>query len=147
GLTWPLLTRADGTKFGKSAAGENIWLDPALTSPYRFFQFWIQADDGDVGRLLAQLTLLPLSEVEEVLDQHARAPEARLAQRTLASELTTLVHGPRAADAALEASEVLFGGDAGAAGPEALALVAAEVPTAPMPAEEELAEGLELVGP
>ena len=76
GLTWPLLLRADGSKFGKSASGENVWLDPVRTSPYRFFQFWMQTDDADVERLLLQMTLLPLEQVREIVATHATAPPA-----------------------------------------------------------------------
>ena len=109
GLTWPLLLRSDGTKFGKSAAGESIWLAPERTSPYRFFQYWMQVDDADVERLLLQLTLVPVAEVHELAAQHAEAPGKRLAQRRLAAEVTALVHGDAAAADAEVASGVLFG--------------------------------------
>ena len=98
GLTWPLLTRADGTKYGKTASGDQPWLSAERLSPYRFFQLWMQLDDADVRKPLLQLTLLPVAEVEEVLAEHARRPEARSAQRRLAHELTALVHGEEAAD-------------------------------------------------
>ena len=92
GLTWPLLTRADGSKFGKSAGG-NVWLDPRRTSPYAFYQHWIQVDDADVGRFLLQMTFLDLDEVTELAALHAAAPARREAQRRLAHEVTALVHG------------------------------------------------------
>ncbi|MDH3755469.1 MAG: tyrosine--tRNA ligase, partial [Acidimicrobiia bacterium] len=95
GLTWPLVTRSDGTKFGKSA-GENIWLSAERTSPYRFFQYWMQTDDRDIERFLLQLTLLPVSEVAEIVATHERSPDLRSAQRRLAEELTMLVHGQAA---------------------------------------------------
>src|SRR5207249_473279 len=110
GLTWPLLTRADGTKMGKSLGGA-VWLDPAKTSPYQFHQFWIQTEDDLVDRYVHQLSLRPVAEIRDLLERHAAAPERRVAQRTLADELTALVHGPEAATAAAEAADVLFGGD------------------------------------
>jgi tyrosyl-tRNA synthetase len=108
GLTWPLLTRADGTKFGKSA-GTNVWLDPRRTSPYAFYQHWMQVDDVDVARFLLQLTLLGTDEVDAVVAEHRQAPARRAGQRRLAWETTALVHGAEAAVAAQAASEVLFG--------------------------------------
>jgi tyrosyl-tRNA synthetase len=144
GLTWPLLLRADGTKFGKSAAGESIWLAPERTSPYRFFQYWMQADDADVTRLLLQLTLVPVAEVHGLAAQHAEAPGKRLAQRRLATEVTALVHGaPAAADAEL-ASGVLFGAPLGAVPEAVLAGLAGEVPTVEVP-RSELERGIDVV--
>ena len=103
GLTWPLLTRADGAKMGKSVGGA-VWLDPDKTSPYQFRQFLIQTDDELIGRYLRHLSLRPLGEIEGLLEEHAAAPERRLAQRALADELTELVHGPAAATAAAAAA-------------------------------------------
>jgi tyrosyl-tRNA synthetase len=128
GLTWPLLTKDDGTKFGKTASG-SVWLDPARTSPYQFRQFWVQTDDAEVGPYLRQLTLRPLEEIEAVLEAHAAAPEHRRAQRLLANDLTALVHGPEEAKAAEQAAEVLFGADPTEASAEALAVVRREVPS------------------
>ena len=110
GLTSPLLVRSDGTKYGKSATGDNLWLSAARMSPYRFYQAWIGVPDQDVRKLLLQLTLLSVSEVEDVVADHGLAPERRAAQRRLAWELTRLVHGADQADAAEEASAVLFSG-------------------------------------
>ena len=110
GLTSPLLVRSDGTKYGKSAKGDNLWLSAARMSPYRFYQAWIGVPDQDVRKLLLQLTLLPVSEVEDVVADHLLAPERRAAQRRLARELTRLVHGADQADAAEQASAVLFSG-------------------------------------
>ncbi len=110
GLTSPLLVRSDGTKYGKSATGENLWLSAARMSPYRFYQAWIRVPDQDVRKLLLQLTLLPVSEVEDVVADHGLVPERRAAQRRLARELTRLVHGADQADAAEQASAVLFSG-------------------------------------
>jgi len=108
GLTWPLLTRADGTKFGKSA-GDNVWLDARRTSPYAFYQHWMQVEDAEVERLLLQLTLLAVGEAREVVAAHGDRPERRDAQRRLAFEVTALVHGPEEAVAAQAATEILFG--------------------------------------
>ncbi len=127
GLTVPLLTRADGHKFGKSE-GENVWLSAARTSPYRFYQYFVQADDRDVQRFLLQLTLLDPVDVAAVMAEHGEAPERRTAQRRLAAEVTALVHGPAEATAAREASEVLFGGR-GVPSTAALEAIQGEVPT------------------
>ena len=144
GLTWPLLLRSDGTKFGKSAAGESIWLAPERTSPYRFFQYWMQVDDADVERLLLQLTLVPVAEVHELAAQHAEAPGKRLAQRRLAAEVTALVHGDAAAADAEVASGVLFGAPLEAVSEAVLAGLAGEVPTVDVP-RALLGEGVDVV--
>ena len=144
GVSWPLLTAPDGSKLGKTT-GARIWLDPARTSPYQFFQHWMQTDDRQVGEYLAKFTLLPLEEVEALAAAHAERPERRVAQRRLAEEATRLVHGAAATEAAAAATDLLFGGDPLAAGPDALAVVAAEVPTAPLPPAGELAAGVDLV--
>ena len=109
GLTWPLITRADGTKFGKSM-GDNVWLGAHRTSPYRFYQYWIQSDDRDVERFLLQLTMLPVADVRAAIDSHNVAPDKREAQRILAREITALVHGDAALAAAEEATAIVFGG-------------------------------------
>jgi len=130
-LTFPLLTRSDGSKYGKTAGGDTLWLDPAKMSPYRFYQAWIPVEDDEVGKLLRQLTFLDLGEIDAILEAHGSDPGARLAQRTLARELTTIVHGPDAAEAALQASGVLFGtgSEPADASPAALEFLAGEVPT------------------
>src|SRR4051794_38243461 len=125
--THPLITKSDGSKFGKSVSGA-VWLDPARTSPYQFRQFWVQADDQMVGTYLKMLSLRPLEEIDAILHEHAAAPERRLAQRALAREMTELVHGVDQADATEEAADVLFGGDPTTASSEALDTVAREVP-------------------
>ena len=109
GLTWPLMTRADGQKFGKTADG-TLWLDPARTLPFELHQYLLNADDRDVERLLLQLTLLPVAEVSGIVADHAAAPHERRAQRALADEVCTLVHGSTATERAGLAAEVLFGG-------------------------------------
>ena len=108
GLTWPLMTQADGSKFGKTASGA-VWLGAHRLSPYRFFQYWMQTDDRDVERFLLQLTLLPVDEIRAIVEAHAAAPERREAQRTLARAVTTLVHGAAAVAAAEEATAIVFG--------------------------------------
>lgn len=128
GLTWPLLLRSDGTKFGKTAAG-SVWLDPAKTSPYQFRQFWIQTDDDTIGDYLLRFSTRALEEIEALMSEHREAPEKRTAQRALAHELTELVHGREAAVAADEAADVLFGGDPTRASAAALDAVAREVPS------------------
>lgn len=107
GVTFPLLTTASGQKFGKSEAGA-VYLDPARTSPYEFFQYWIRTDDRDAERFLKIFTLLSLEEIAGVMAQHRSAPEKRLAQRRLAMEVTTTVHGADEARKASEASAALF---------------------------------------
>ncbi|MEN9643332.1 MAG: hypothetical protein RL238_1 [Actinomycetota bacterium] len=131
-ITHPLMTKSDGSKFGKSVGGA-VWLDPARTSPYQFRQFWVQTDDQMVGTYLKMLSLRPLDELLALLDEHLQAPERRVAQRALADELTSMVHGRAAADAATEAAAVLFGGDPTAASADALAVVAAEAPSVTLP--------------
>jgi tyrosyl-tRNA synthetase len=107
-LATPLITKADGTKFGKTEGGA-IWLDPAMTSPYAFYQFWFNTDDRDIPGYLKVFSLRPLAEIEELIAATADRPQARQAQRELAGELTALVHGAPARDAAVAASAALFG--------------------------------------
>jgi tyrosyl-tRNA synthetase len=130
GLTWPLLLRSDGKKFSKSE-GEAVWLAADRTSPYQFFQYWMNVPDADVERFLLQLTLLPVEECRAIAAAHAQAPHKREGQRRLAREVTTIVHGPEATTAAEEASAVLFGGSPAGASPQALEFLATEVPTTP----------------
>ena len=108
GLTTPLVTKADGTKFGKTESG-TVWLDPNLTSPYSFFQFWVNADDRDVDKLLRTFTYRTQDEIEALAVATAERPHAREAQRTLAQDVTTLVHGAHAAAQAEAAAAALFG--------------------------------------
>ena len=109
GLVFPLVTTTSGSKFGKSEAG-NVWLDPAKTSPYQFYQFWINTDDRDVERYLKLFTFLPLEEIGAALTEHARDPGKRIAQRLLARDVTARVHGVEATQEAVRTSEALFGG-------------------------------------
>jgi tyrosyl-tRNA synthetase len=107
-LTFPLLTTASGTKFGKTESGA-VWLDPERTSPYRFYQFWINTDDRDVGQMVRFFTLFDRKRVEELDRATSETPEARDAQRALARDVTDRVHGPDATRAAEEVSQLLFG--------------------------------------
>jgi tyrosyl-tRNA synthetase len=109
GLVFPLVTTTSGSKFGKSEAG-NVWLDPAKTSPYQFYQFWINTDDRDVERYLKLFTFLPLEEIDAALAEHARDPGKRIPQRLLARDVTARVHGMEATQEAVRTSEALFGG-------------------------------------
>jgi tyrosyl-tRNA synthetase len=134
GLSFPLLLRSDGQKFGKSADGA-VWLDPARTSPYAFYQYWMNVDDRDVERFLLQMTLLPVDEARSVAAGHAQAPERREGQRRLALEVTALVHGEDQAGAAMAASQVLFGGDPTEADAGAFVMLAAELGPLEIPPE------------
>jgi tyrosyl-tRNA synthetase len=142
-LSWPLLTAADGSKLGKST-GARLWLDPAKTSPYQFHQHWLQLDDAVVGRQFKMFSLRPLGDIEAILAEHEVAPERRVAQRALADEITTIVHGEAAARAAAEAAELLFGADPLAASAAALATVAEEVPSSRL-ATSQLRDPVELL--
>ncbi len=107
-LTTPLVTKADGTKFGKSEGG-NIWLDPQRTSPYQFYQFWLNQSDEDSHRLLRVFTLLDREEIERLEEEHAGAPHLRIMQKALAKDVTIRVHSREDYELAVKASEVLFG--------------------------------------
>ena len=112
GLVFPLITTAGGSKFGKSEAG-NVWLDPARTSPYQFYQFWVNTDDRDIERYLKLFTFLRLDRIEAALAEHAADPGRRVAQRLLAREVTATVHGEAAAAQAVETAAAMFGGGGG----------------------------------
>lgn len=107
-LTCPLITKSDGGKFGKTEEG-NVWLDPKYTSPYKFFQFWINVSDQDAEKYIKIFTLLSKDEIDEVISTHREAPHQRLLQKTLAREVTTMVHSEEDYAAAVDASEILFG--------------------------------------
>ncbi len=128
-LTWPLLLQKDGTKYGKTAGGETIWLDAELMSPYRFYQAWIQAEDDEVRKLLLWLTFLTVEQIDQAVAEHEEAPHRRSGQRLLANELTTLVHGDDAAASAIEASEAVFGGPVANLKSATFEMLAAEIPT------------------
>jgi tyrosyl-tRNA synthetase len=144
GLVFPLLTKADGTKYGKSADGA-VYLDPKRTSTYRFYQFFVQTDDADVIKLLKVLTFVPRAEIEELERELVANAAARSAQKRLAREMTTLVHGNDAYEESLRASELLFGGDAAGVSETALRDIAAEVPGKELPRTTFDAAGINLV--
>ena len=107
-LTCPLITKADGTKFGKSEGG-NVWLDAEKTSPYKFYQYWINVSDEDAQRYIKIFTMLSREEIEQLISEHQAAPHLRILQNKLAEELTTLVHGREELQKAQKASQILFG--------------------------------------
>ena len=133
GLAYPLLLSPSGAKFGKSDSGESIWLDASLTSPYRFYQYWVDADDRDVGVYLRWFTMFDRGRIEEIEAEHAAAPERRVSQRALARDVTEAAHGRGAAERVARVSEILFGGDPTQAGDQALGDLAAEIPVSPWP--------------
>ncbi len=108
GLTCPLITKADGGKFGKTESG-NVWLDPEKTSPYKFYQFWLNCSDADSARYIRIFTLMSREEIEAIEKEHAQAPHLRVLQKALAKDLTIRVHSQKDYETAVEASEILFG--------------------------------------
>ncbi len=107
-LTCPLITKADGTKFGKTEGG-NVWLDPNRTSPYKFYQYWLNTSDVDAEKYIKIFTLLSKAEIDKIVDEHKEAPHKRVLQKTLAEEITVMVHSREDFENAVKASEVLFG--------------------------------------
>ena len=128
GLTLPLITNANGTKFGKTESGA-VWLDPKRTSVYRFYQFWINTDDRDVIRYLKYFTFLSKEEIESLDKQHAENPGARAAHRALAKAVTDLIHGESATTEAVRASQILFGGELKGIAESTFNEILGEVPT------------------
>lgn len=129
-MTTPLITKSDGTKFGKTEGGA-VWLDPELMSPYDFYQFWFNTEDADTERFLKVFTLLNRSEIEALVEESKKKPAARIGQRSLAREVTTLVHGEEACARVEAASAALFGrGDLAELDESTLADAVAELPTA-----------------
>jgi tyrosyl-tRNA synthetase len=129
-LTTPLITKADGTKFGKTESG-TVWLDPELTSPYAFYQFWLNADDADVVRYLKVFTFRTVEQIAELEQAVKSRPQAREAQRALAYDVTSLVHGVDATEKVIAASRALFGGgDLAELDAATLGAAVAELPTA-----------------
>jgi tyrosyl-tRNA synthetase len=144
GLTFPLMTKADGTKYGKTATG-TVWLDAQKTSPYRFYQFFIQLEDGDVMKILKMLSFATPSQVADLEQQHAANPGARAPHKFLARELTELIHGQTAADDALRASEILFGGKLDGISESTFGEIIGEVPTKEIEKSKLAGAGLPLV--
>lgn len=144
GLTLPLITNADGSKFGKSVAGA-IWLDPQKTSVYRFYQFWIRTDDRDVIPRLKFFTFLSQDEIAELERQHQEKPEARAAHKELARVVTDLIHGPAATREAIRASEILFGGELAGISETTFSDIIGEVPTREIPRARLEGQGVALL--
>lgn len=144
GFVMPLVTNASGTKFGKTEAG-TVWLDAERTSPYRFYQFWFNADDRDVVNYLKYFTWLERDEIEALEAEMEANPGRRGAQRALARAVTTLVHGEEATEAAERAGRALFGGDLEALDAKALAEVFEEAPSIELPADRFDGDGVAVV--
>ena len=141
-LTMPLVTTATGTKFGKTESGA-VWLDPKMTTPYKFYQFWINVDDRDIGKYLRYFTLLTRAQVEELDETVATAPEKREAQQALARDVTSRVHGDEAASVAEEVSRVLFGkADPSSLTEPVLRALSEEVPFASAPTAPSITDAL-----
>ncbi|MFC1601800.1 tyrosine--tRNA ligase [Candidatus Sumerlaeota bacterium] len=130
-VTFPLITTATGEKFGKSA-GNAVWLDPAQSSPYQFYQYFIRTDDRDVERYLHYFTFLPLEEIAALAAQHAAAPERRDGQRKLAEEITRFVHGEQELAKVQRATQILFGGEISGLSDRELGEIFADVPSTTM---------------
>jgi tyrosyl-tRNA synthetase len=143
GLVFPLVTTSSGVKFGKTEAGA-VWLDPALTSPFRFYQFWINTDDRDAVQYLKSFTWLSRQEIAELEEKVRAAPQEREAQKRLAREVTGMVHGEDALAKAERASAVLFGAEVSALEPREVSDIFADVPSTEIP-KTRLQEGLPLV--
>jgi tyrosyl-tRNA synthetase len=107
-LTCPLITKADGSKFGKTESG-NVWLDPEKTTPYEFYQFWLNVSDEDAAKYIKIFTILGREEIDELVAEHNKSPHERMLQKRLASEMTTMVHSKKELEASMEASSILFG--------------------------------------
>ncbi|MFM5656652.1 tyrosine--tRNA ligase [Aeromonas veronii] len=138
GMTLPLITKADGTKFGKTEGGA-VWLDPALTSPYAFYQFWLGTADEDVYRFLRYYSFMPLSEIDALEAEDAKRQGRKQAQQVLANELTELVHGKAALAAVQRISELLFSGDVARLGESDLAQLAQDgMPSSTVSGETDL---------
>lgn len=132
GLTLPLVTKSDGSKFGKSESG-NIWLDAARTSPYKFYQFWLNQADADTARYLKYFTFLSQEEILELERQIAEEPHKRAAQLRLAEEVTRMIHGAEALANAVSASQAMFGGDLRGLDEATLVDIFSEVPSSTLP--------------
>jgi tyrosyl-tRNA synthetase len=144
GLTTPLLLDSKGEKMGKTAAGTRVWLDPALTSPYAFYQYWLNVTDEDVERFLRMFSPRPLDEIDALAARHRQSPQDREGQRALAGDITTFVHGREATDRAVRASAVMFGGSLEGLRDADLEPVLAEVPSSEL-TKSELEQGVPLV--
>lgn len=143
GLTNPLLLDSKGQKMGKSASGTRIWLDPDKTSPYAFYQYWLNTEDADVERFLKLFSWRPLAEIATICAEHAETPHKRLGQKTIAEDMTTWVHGADALKRAMAATQVMFGGSLDELGDADLLPLLTDVPSSTI-AKAELEAGIEL---
>jgi tyrosyl-tRNA synthetase len=134
GLVWPLMKTASGVKFGKTEAG-TVWLDPDRTSPFRFYQFWLNTDDRDVVNYLQCFTFLDRDRIDDLARATETSPDKRAAQRMLAREVTALVHGSDQVRRAENASSVLFGEDIATLAPDDVLAVFDDVPSTELPAD------------
>ncbi len=144
GLTWPLLTKSDGTKMGKTESGA-VWLSPERTSPYAFYQYWINVDDADAGKCLRFLTDLSREEIETLDAARAADPGKRDSQRRLAEELTRLIHGDAGLESAGRATEIFFGAEISELSDAQLGEIFADVPSKDLPRLRLSGEGLNIV--
>jgi tyrosyl-tRNA synthetase len=146
GLTMPLITKADGSKFGKTESG-TVWLDERRTSPFAFYQFWLNTPDADAVRYLNFFTFLDVADIRDVVARHAQQPEKREAQRLLAGEVTRMVHGGESLASAQRATVVLFeGGDLRTLTPSEIAEGLGDAPRTNVPVTELTGDGLDLPG-
>ncbi|MEP3372232.1 MAG: tyrosine--tRNA ligase [Maribacter dokdonensis] len=147
-LTCPLITKADGTKFGKTEGG-NVWLDAERTSPYKFYQYWLNTSDEDADKYIKIFTFLDQQEIEELIEQHKEAPHLRLLQKRLADEITVMVHSQDDLDNAVRASQILFGkstaSDLKGLNEKTFLDIFEGVPQAEL-SKSELADGLDMIG-
>jgi len=147
-LTCPLITKADGTKFGKTEGG-NVWLDPHRTSPYKFYQYWLNTSDEDAGKYIKIFTFLSKAEVGELIKEHQKAPHLRVLQKRLAEEITVMVHSKEDLENAKKASNILFGkstsNDLKTLDEKTFLDVFDGVPQANIP-KSDLNEGLDMIG-
>jgi tyrosyl-tRNA synthetase len=144
GMVYPLITKSDGTKFGKTESG-SVWLSAERTSPYRFYQFWLNTDDRDVTAYLKYFTFLPQNEIAELESYVQERPEQREAQRRLAQEMTGIVHGQSGLSSAEQASQVLFGGEVSGLSAAEIEDIFADVPSSTLDKERLSGEGLSLI--
>ncbi|MCL4190651.1 MAG: tyrosine--tRNA ligase, partial [Thermoguttaceae bacterium] len=143
GMTCPLLTKSDGTKMGKTESGA-VWLSAERTSPYQFYQYWINLDDADVEKCLRYFTDLAQPEIGSIMDEHQTDRGRRVAQRRLATELTRLVHGEAGLATAERATEIFFGAEIGELSDAQLTQIFADVPSRELP-RSRLADGLTII--
>jgi len=144
GMTFPLITKSDGSKFGKTESGA-VWLDPKRTSPYRFYQFFVNTEDSMLPTYLRKFTLLARAEIQALEATHAERPEVRQGHKALAREVTTLVHGAQAYEDAMRASEIMFGGRLEGVSETVFEDVVGEVPTHALPREHLAGIGMPLI--